>query len=122
MKPEHLASPSVDRAFLLRDGVGFIRVTSFETNTGKLVRDSIEKLGGASLRGLVLDLRNNPGGVITSALETAALFLPAGSKIATIRGRARDGEEVTAPAGATPLPEFRVKTVKRLTGTCPPQN
>jgi carboxyl-terminal processing protease len=50
----------------------------------------------------VLDLRNNPGGVITSALETAALFLPPGSKIVTIRGRAREGEEVSVPAGATP--------------------
>ena len=102
MKPEHLASPSVDRAFLLRDGVGFLRITSFEGNTGKLAKEAVEKLGGAALKGLVLDLRNNPGGVMGSALETAALFLEPGKKLVTVRGRARDGEEIVVPAGGSP--------------------
>ena len=102
MKPEHLASPSVDRAFLLREGVGFVRITSFEGNTGKLAKEAVDKLGGAALKGLVLDLRNNPGGVMGSALETAALFLEPGKKLVTVRGRARDGEEIVVPEGGSP--------------------
>jgi carboxyl-terminal processing protease len=102
MKPESLESPSVDRAFVLRDGIALVRVTSFESNTGKLVKEAIEKLGGAALRGLILDLRNNPGGIMTSALETAALFLEPGKKVATLRGRARQSEEIVVPDSATP--------------------
>jgi carboxyl-terminal processing protease len=102
MKPESLESSSVDRAFLLRDGVALIRITSFEGNTGKLLKEAIEKLGGESLKGLVLDLRNNPGGVMTSALDTAALFLDPAKKIVLVRGRARQGEEIVVPDAATP--------------------
>ena len=65
---------SVDRAFLLKPGIAYVRVTSFETETAKQIQDAIEKLGGSSLKGLVLDLRNNPGGVLSAAVETASLF------------------------------------------------
>jgi carboxyl-terminal processing protease len=102
MKPEALASPSVDRAFLLRDGIGFVRITSFEADTAKLAREAIEKLGGSSLKGLVLDLRNNPGGIMESALATAALFLEPGTRIVTVRGRAREGQEIDVPKGGSP--------------------
>lgn len=95
--PEELASPSVDRAYELRPGIGYVRVTSFEVPTGKQLKEAIDKLGGASLKGLVLDLRNNPGGVLTSALEASALFLPAGKKLLSVRGRARQAEETEVP-------------------------
>ena len=100
--PEEMQAPSVERAFMLRPGVGYIKVSSFDEKTGRLIRDAIEKLGGHDLKGLVLDLRKNPGGLVTSALETAALFLKPGSRIVTVRGRnvAEKSEEV--PASATP--------------------
>jgi carboxyl-terminal processing protease len=97
MSPETLESSSVDRAFLIRDGIGFVRVTAFEANTGTLVREAIDNLGGASLRGLLLDLRNNPGGIMAPAVETAALFLEPGKTVVTVRGRAREGEEIAVP-------------------------
>ena len=65
--PEEMQSPSVDRAFLIQPGVAYLRVTSFDEKTGAQVREGIEKLGGQSLKGLVLDLRNNPGGVLPAA-------------------------------------------------------
>ncbi len=97
MIPEELASPSVDRAYEIAPGIGYLRATSFEVPTGKLAKESIEKLGGANLKGLVLDLRGNPGGVLTSALEMSALFLPAGKRLMAIRGRAREAEETAVP-------------------------
>jgi carboxyl-terminal processing protease len=95
--PEEMASASVDRAYLLEPGIGYVRIASFEGETGKQAKQAIEKLGGRALRGLVLDLRNNPGGILTSALETAALFLPPGTTLLAIRGRARQAEETRAP-------------------------
>jgi carboxyl-terminal processing protease len=87
LTPADLATPSVDRAYFAAAGVGYVRVASFEESTPGLLRDAIEKLGGAQLRGLILDLRNNPGGLLTAAQGTASLFLEPGQKILTVRGR-----------------------------------
>ncbi|MFN7924991.1 MAG: S41 family peptidase [Bryobacteraceae bacterium] len=102
LTPEELAAPSVDRAYMLEPGAGYIRATSFDVETGKQVKEAIEKIGGASLKALVFDLRNNGGGVVAAALDTAALFLAPGQKILSARGRARKLEEVTVPEKAEP--------------------
>jgi carboxyl-terminal processing protease len=87
LSPEEMQTPSVDRAFFVAAGIGYIRVASFEEGTPQLVRAAIERLGGEHLSGLILDLRNNPGGLVTAAVETASLFLPPASTIVTVRGR-----------------------------------
>jgi len=85
--PEQMQSPSVDRIFEMKPGIGYIRVSAFEGSTGRDIRAAIEKLGGQNLKGLVLDLRNNPGGLVTSAFEAASLFLKPGQVILTAKGR-----------------------------------
>jgi carboxyl-terminal processing protease len=100
--PEEMQSPSVERAFFIGAGIGYIRVSSFDTTTGAEIKKAIEKLGGDRLAGLVLDLRNNPGGVLTSALETASLFLQPGMKIVTVRGRSVPEKSEQVPSIATP--------------------
>jgi carboxyl-terminal processing protease len=105
--PEELQSPSVDRAFALADGAGYIRITSFDGDTGKQAREAIEKLGGDKLKALALDLRDNPGGMVTAGLETAALFLKPGDRILSARGRSAQTEEVDVPAEAQPY-KFRL--------------
>ncbi len=87
LTPEEMQAPSVDRAFLIAPGYGYVRITSFEEKTGTQTREAIEKLGGRNLKGLVLDLRKNPGGLVTAALETASMFLQPKQTILTIRGR-----------------------------------
>lgn len=110
MTPETMQSPSVERAFLLKPGVGYLRVASFDEKTGAEARTAIEKLGGRELRGLVLDLRNNPGGVLTAALEMAALFLKPGLPLLTVRGRSVAQKEEKVPAGSVPY-EFPVSVL-----------
>lgn len=110
LTPEAVASPSVDRAFLLKPGVAFVRVQNFEARTGAELRVAIEKLGGAKLTGLVLDLRNNPGGVVEAALESASLFLKPGQRILSVRGRTKKEEEVKVPDDAKPY-EFPVSVL-----------
>jgi carboxyl-terminal processing protease len=102
MSPELMDSPSVDRSFLLKPGIGYVRVASFEPKTGALLKTTIEGLGGASLTGLVLDLRNNPGGVVQAAMEAAALFLKPGQTILSVRGRATDDDTVKVPDKLAP--------------------
>ena len=100
--PAEMQSPSAERAFLLGAGVGYIRVSSFDEHTVEDLKEAIEKLGGDRLTGLVLDFRNNPGGMVEAALETASLFLQPGQTIFTVRGRHVPEKAETVPASAKP--------------------
>jgi len=72
--------------------IGYIRVTAFNEQTESSLRDAIEQLEdglGASLKGVVLDLRNNPGGLLEQAVAVADIFLDRGEIVST-RGRRTD--------------------------------
>jgi carboxyl-terminal processing protease len=100
--PETMQAPSVERVFELQPGIGYVRVSAFEGTTGHDIRTAIEKLGGQNLKGLVLDFRNNPGGLVTAALETAALFLKPGQVILSAKGRNVPETTERVPAGNVP--------------------
>jgi carboxyl-terminal processing protease len=102
LKPELVETPSIDRAFLLQPQIGYVRVASFDDVTGKLAHEKIESLGGENLKGLVLDLRNNPGGSVEAALETASLFLNPDQLVFSVKGRSVKTEEVHVPKLARP--------------------
>jgi len=102
LTPEDMQEPSVDRAFFVGAGIGYIRVTSFEEKTPQQLKDAIEKLGGRNLAGLVLDLRDNPGGLLTAAIEIASLFLKPGQPIVTVRGRNAPEQTEKVPGIAQP--------------------
>ncbi|HSW49819.1 MAG TPA: S41 family peptidase [Bryobacteraceae bacterium] len=102
LTPEDMQNPSVERAFFLRPGVGYIRVTSFDAQTSQDLNTAVEKLGGGALKGLVLDLRDNPGGLLPAALETASLFLRPGQLLLTVSGRAVAGHKESVPDDARP--------------------
>jgi carboxyl-terminal processing protease len=68
----------------LESGYGYIRVAQFQSSTGSDVRKATEKLMvEEELRGLVIDLRNNPGGILRSSVEVASLFLDGGRVVYT---------------------------------------
>jgi carboxyl-terminal processing protease len=102
LTPAELQSPSVERAFLLKPGIGYVRVTSFDAETGAQIKTAIESLGGSSLHGLVLDLRNNPGGVLPAALRTASLFLKPEATLLSVRGRAFQASQESVPKDSAP--------------------
>jgi carboxyl-terminal processing protease len=79
---------------MLEDGYGLIRITQFQVNTGEEVGKALAKLrkdNGKKLRGLVLDLRNNPGGVLQAAVEVSDHFLKKGLIVYT-EGRIANSE------------------------------
>ena len=92
----------MERVFLVQPGIGYLRVASFDEKTGEQIKEAIEKLGGAKLKGLILDLRNNPGGLLPVALRTASLFLKPGQTILTVRGRKVDEQEQKTPEDNAP--------------------
>ncbi len=103
LTPELVDSPSVDRAFLLEPGYAYIRIASWDLQTSKQLREAIDKLGAKRLKGLVLDLRNNPGGVVRTALDAAAMFLQPGQRILTAKGRATSDQTADVPKNADPF-------------------
>ncbi|QLF93288.1 S41 family peptidase [Pseudomonas sp. ABC1] len=80
---------------LLEDGYGYLRITQFQINTGDEIGKALARLkkdnGGKKLSGLVLDLRNNPGGVLQAAVEVADHFLTKGLIVYT-KGRIPNSE------------------------------
>lgn len=77
------------RSRTLEKGFGYIRISAFQERTGPDLRKAISKLkreNNKKLKGLVLDLRNNPGGLLTAAVEVSDAFLESGV-VVSIKGR-----------------------------------
>jgi len=77
---------------LLEEGYGYLRITSFQSKTGENVNDALREMQkGTPLKGLVLDLRNNPGGVLNAAVSVSDAFLEDGLIVYT-DGRVEDAK------------------------------
>ena len=73
--------------FVLADDIGYIRCTQFGEQTSTEMRAALDDLQGQGIKGLILDLRNNPGGLLEAAKDVSDLFLDAGQIIVSTRGR-----------------------------------
>nr|WP_224244358.1 S41 family peptidase [Hyalangium gracile] len=86
---DHIRIVSVEGA--LHGGIGYVKVKNFQDRTDLYLRKELDRLrglnGGKELRGLVLDLRNNPGGLLDQAVAISDRFLPGNLPIVTTRGR-----------------------------------
>ena len=83
---DEVSRPSVDLAFLVKPGIGYMHVTNFMETTSREVGDALEKFG--DINGLVIDLRGNPGGLLTEAVNMSDKFLQKGQIVVSQRGRA----------------------------------
>jgi len=77
---------SVDVHFMIRPGIGYIHVSGFQETTEKEVRDALDEFG--DIHGLILDLRQNPGGLLSEGVGVADQFLKKGQVIVSHHGRA----------------------------------
>jgi len=78
-----------------KDRIGYIRLTSFVSNTAEQLSEALEKLHRADARAIVLDLRFNPGGLLKSAIDVSDRFLDGGLIVST-RGRNRKEDQYSA--------------------------
>jgi carboxyl-terminal processing protease len=88
---------SVDVHFLIRPGIGYIHVSGFQETTEKEVRDALDEFG--DIHGLILDLRQNPGGLLSEGVGVADQFLKKGQVIVSHHGRASSEKVYKASHG-----------------------
>ncbi len=88
---ENVAIPNVAYSQLFDDGVGYIKLTGFTQNSGKEVKDALLKLKeSGGLTGLILDLRDNGGGLLNEAVNIANLFVKKGEMVVSTKGKTPD--------------------------------
>ncbi len=86
-------------------GIGYVRLERFSRQAGDEVRRAIQRLHSEdTLRGLILDLRGNPGGLLDAAVDVASKFVPRGSVVVSTRGRRDEAEKSYRSAEAPVVP------------------
>ena len=82
--------PSIRSYFMLPSGVGYVGLTGgFQETTSEELIDAIKELQKQGMKGLILDLRGNPGGLLPQAIEVVSRFVPNGQTVVSVKGRAR---------------------------------
>ena len=83
----------VQRAQLLGTGIGYVELATFNERAAREVRRAVDSLRESGARSLILDMRENPGGLLEQGIAVADLFLDAGVAIASTRGRVAESNQ-----------------------------
>jgi carboxyl-terminal processing protease len=106
---------SVDLHFLLKPNIGYLHVASFDETTDEEVEKALDQFG--PLQGLILDLRQDPGGLLNSAVAVADKFLPKGAVVVSQVGRSSPEKVYRATRGEDGKPYPIVVLVDRGTAS-----
>ena len=90
---------SVDVAFLLRPGIGYIKLSGFNETTESEMADALKEINASQLDGIILDLRGNPGGLLNEAVAVSDMFLDKNQLIVSHHGRASQERRYYAVQG-----------------------
>jgi carboxyl-terminal processing protease len=91
---EEIQVKNVTYAGFVGDGIGYIRLERFSRKAGEEVRQAIKEMKiKGEIKGLVLDLRGNPGGLLDAAVDVVSKFVPRGSPIVTTKGRKPEADK-----------------------------
>ncbi len=101
---EIITIKSVPYCGILDKGIGYVRLTTFSQEAGEEVEKAVKKLLKKEMKGLILDLRHNPGGLLPQAKEVAEKFLDRKSLIVSTRGRVRTQNKEFFAGGNPVLP------------------
>jgi len=97
---------AVRRTALLGDGVGYIDLKAFSDSTANELSGAISSLLSRGMKTLVLDMRTNPGGLLTQGVRVSDLFLNPGQRIVSMRGRVADANRDYADTAAQRWPQL----------------
>jgi carboxyl-terminal processing protease len=78
---------------VLEDGIGYVKLTQFQEKTANDLKKTMRELEQKDITSLVVDLRNNPGGLLKGAVDVTSHFLPAGKLVVYIKDRSGDKKE-----------------------------
>ena len=103
---EEITVKNVSYTGYVEEGIGYIKLDRFSRTAGDDIRSAIKQLkSGGALKGLVLDLRNNPGGLLDMAVDVTSKFVAESSLVVSTRGRSRDTERKYVSTETPMLPE-----------------
>jgi carboxyl-terminal processing protease len=85
---------------LLEDGIGYVKINQFQEQTSSDLSNALGKLERKNITSLILDLRNNPGGLLNSAVDVSSQFLPPGKLVVFIKDRKGEKVEYRSGKGA----------------------
>jgi len=78
---------NIKRSLILEDKIGYIRLVEFREKTATDLIEALEQLKKEDFKALIIDVRNNPGGLLDSAIETASIFLEEGKPIVSLKSK-----------------------------------
>ena len=93
LKREEIKIPPVPYSGMLRDSIGYIRLTSFTSTAARDVRDAFLKLKKQGMKYMILDLRGNGGGLLNQAVEIVNFFDPKGTVVVRTKGKISDWDQ-----------------------------
>lgn len=96
---DEIERKSVQDAFWLKPGIAYLDIEQFNENTSSEAEDTLKKLGERNIRGLVLDLRSNPGGLLNEGVAVADRWLEGGQTVVKHSGRASPEKKYEARHG-----------------------
>jgi carboxyl-terminal processing protease len=96
---DEIPRKSVQEAFQLRPGIMYLDIDSFNENTSREVDENLGRMGENNIKGLILDLRENPGGLLSEGVAVADRFLRKGQTIVSHRGRSSAEKPYVAREG-----------------------
>ncbi len=99
---DEIPQTTVRYAYMIAPGTGYIAISDFARSTGDEVARALAQLRADGMQRLILDLRNNGGGLLDQAIDVSDQFLPKGSTIVETRGRVRDSRQQFEAAGRHP--------------------
>jgi carboxyl-terminal processing protease len=93
---DEISRKSVQDAFWVHPGIAYVKVLSFGETSGQELERTLKHMGENNIKGLVLDLRGNPGGLLSTGVEVADHFLPKGAVVVSHHGRSSPEKVYTA--------------------------
>lgn len=91
LKREQIAQPSVPYFGYITSSIGYLRLSSFTEECSQEVRSAIENMRkNGELKGLIIDLRGNGGGIVSEAVKIASFFVPKGTDIVSLKGKIKE--------------------------------
>ena len=103
IKREKIEIEAVKDARMVSKEIGYIRINSFQETTTKQVDEAVRKLDKDGLKALIIDLRDNEGGLLEQAVDLASLFLPQGKKVVSVKSKIKEQEKEYFTSGKYPV-------------------
>lgn len=99
---------------VIEDNIGYVKINQFQERTSSDLEAALSKLEQQHINSLILDLRNNPGGLLSSAVDVSSQFLPSGKVVVSVKGRFGEKTEYRTGGENAEAGEEKAKLFKTI--------